>query len=423
VNVKKPKIAFVVQRCGVEVNGGAEALCLAAAQALSRIWDVHIITTCARDYATWEDYYAPGLDSIGNVTVHRFPVDQKRNPRIFDDLSQRIISRLDSADVREQERWMREQGPYSTPLLEHISASADEYDVFFFFTYLYATTYFGLALVREKSVLVPFAHDEWPIWLNFFEPFFERVPRFVFSTPEERAFLHRRFPRASLTGTQIGVGIEYPDEPNPERFRSRYGVTNSYVVYVGRIDESKNCRGLIEYFDHFKERIDREGSDLILLLLGREAMDIPKRPWMRHLGFVDEQTKWDAIAGARALIMPSHLESLSLVLLESWRVGRPVLVNAASEVLVGQCRRAQGGLWFTDRDEFGIGLLHLIYGVGDQLGAAGRAFVAEHYTWEQTVREYEDVRTAMLAHRSADVDGAIGGQVDDAGPLDGVEIS
>ena len=395
MSAAKPKIAFVVQRCGLEVNGGAEALCLSVAQALSRVWDVHVITTCARDYSTWEDFYEPGIEMLGDVTLHRFRVDRKRTTRIFDDLSQQIIGRLDSATEEEQARWMREQGPYSTPLLTYLSASAGEYETFFFFTYLYATTYFGLPLVRDKAVLVPFAHDEWPIWLNFFEPFFANVRRFVFSTPEERAFLHRRFPKAELTGSQIGVGIDFPETPNPRRFTSRYGVSNSYAIYVGRIDESKNCLGLIEYFDYFKENVDREGSDLILLLVGREAMRIPKRPWMRHIGFVDEQTKWDAIAGARALIMPSHLESLSLVLLEAWRVGRPVLVNEASDVLVGQCRRAQGGLWFSNAEEFGVALKTIIYGVGDALGSAGERFVAERYTWEQTVRSYEEVRAAM----------------------------
>ena len=393
----KPKIAFVVQRAGVEVNGGAEALCLAVAQALSSVWDVHLITTCARDYATWEDFYEPGVQMLGNVTVHRFRVDRKRNTRFFDELSERIISRLDSADLVEQERWMREQGPYSTSLLDYIRSSSDEYEAFFFYTYLYATTYFGLPLVRDKAVLVPFAHDEWPIRLNFFEPFFENVKRFVFSTPEELAFLRLRFRRATLTGEQIGVGVDYPAEPNPKRFTNRYGITSSYVVYVGRIDESKNCRRLIEDFDYFKSQVDREGSDLVLLLLGREAMAIPKRPWMRHLGFVDEQTKWDAIAGARALIMPSHLESLSLAVLESWRAGRPVLVNAASDVLVGQCRRSNGGLWYSDREEFAVGLLYFLYGAGDELGAAGAAFVKRHYTWEQTMANYQAVLTGMAA--------------------------
>ena len=32
---RKPKVAFVVQRCGVEVNGGAESLCLQMAQRLA----------------------------------------------------------------------------------------------------------------------------------------------------------------------------------------------------------------------------------------------------------------------------------------------------------------------------------------------------------------------------------------------------
>jgi glycosyltransferase involved in cell wall biosynthesis len=384
----KPKVAFVVQRCGVEVNGGAEALCLSVARAMTTVWDVHIVTTCARDYATWENHYPAGIEIIDGVTVHRFPVDRKRNTRIFDDLSARIINRLDSAGETEQTRWMQEQGPFSTPLLAFLRDNVAEYEAFYFFTYLYATTYFGLPLVEGKAVLVSFAHDEWPIWLNMWESFFERPRHFIFSTPEERDFLRRRFPAATLEGAVVGVGIGLPGQPIPQRFTGRYGITNHYVLYLGRIDEAKNCSALIAYFDHFKRQIDREGSDLILILLGREAMPIPQRPWMRHLGFVDEQTKFDALAGCEALIMPSQLESLSLVLLEAWKVGRPVLVNEASDVLVGQTRRAQGGLWFSDRDEFGVALRTIVYDVGEALGDKGRAFVEANYTWPAVVEAY-----------------------------------
>jgi glycosyltransferase involved in cell wall biosynthesis len=384
----KPKVAFVVQRCGVEVNGGAEALCLAVARAMSAVWDVHVVTSCARDYATWEDYYPPGVEVINGVTVRRFPVDLKRNSRIFDDLSARIINRLDSVDSAEQERWMREQGPYSTPLLTYLRDNIAEFEAFYFFTYLYATTYFGLPIVQDKAVLVSFAHDEWPIWLNMWETFFNRPRHFVFSTPEERDFLKRRFPRAVLEGEVVNVGIDLPTQPVPKRFAGRYGVSNRYALYLGRVDEAKNCRVLIDYFDYFKRNIDREGSDLILVLLGREAMTIPTRPWMRHLGFVDEETKFDALAGCEALIMPSQLESLSLVLLEAWKVGKPVLVNEASDVLVGQCRRAQGGLWFCDRDEFGVALSAIVYEFGAALGRNGRMYVDASYTWPRVIEAY-----------------------------------
>jgi glycosyltransferase involved in cell wall biosynthesis len=81
-------------------------------------------------------------------------------------------------------------------------------------------------------------------------------------------------------------------------------------------------------------------------------MPISSHPDIIALGFVDEQTKWDALAACDLLVMPSPYESLSIVLLEAWAVGKPVLVNGRCEVLVGQCRRAQGGLWYTSKYEF-----------------------------------------------------------------------
>ncbi len=292
---------------------------------------------------------------------------------------------------------MRAQGPYSRKLLHYLESAYDEYEGFFFFTYLYATTYFGLSLVANKAVLVPFAHDEWPLQLGMWEALFAKARRYVFSTPEERAFLRRRFPNLALDGGVIGVGIDPPAKPSAERFIGRFGVRNRYVLYLGRIDEGKNCSLLIEYFQQFKQRFDHEGSDLMLFLIGRAAMPVPQFPWLRHFGFVDEQTKWDAIAGCEVLVMPSHLESLSLVLLESWKIGKPVLTNARSEVLVGQCRRAQGGLWFESADEFGIALRMIVSEVGEQLGRNGRRFVDSDYSWDTVVPAYERVLASLSA--------------------------
>ena len=49
---------------------------------------------------------------------------------------------------------------------------------------------------------------------------------------------------------------------------------------------------------------------------------------------------------ARALVMPSPFESLSMVLLEAWNHGLPALVNARCKVLRGQVQRADGGLYY-----------------------------------------------------------------------------
>jgi glycosyltransferase involved in cell wall biosynthesis len=50
--------------------------------------------------------------------------------------------------------------------------------------------------------------------------------------------------------------------------------------------------------------------------------------------------------------MPSPYESLSMVALEAWALGRPVLASARCDVLVGQCVRSNAGLYYEDAREF-----------------------------------------------------------------------
>ncbi|MEQ8190699.1 MAG: glycosyltransferase family 1 protein, partial [Candidatus Eremiobacterota bacterium] len=160
--MSKPKIAFIVQRCGREVNGGAEAHCLTMACKMKNLWDVEILTTCAVDYITWADYYPEGVENIDGVPVRRFHTDSQRVKEEFDTYSEYIRHNINSVTEEECKKWMNLQGPVSTGLLNYIKANRDTYDRFIFFTYLYCTTYYGLPLVSEKACLVPTAHDEWP---------------------------------------------------------------------------------------------------------------------------------------------------------------------------------------------------------------------------------------------------------------------
>jgi len=73
------KIAFVIQRYGTEVLGGAEHLCRLVAERLSGQHDVEVLTTCARDYITWANEYPEGADRIRGVTVRRFASSQTRD--------------------------------------------------------------------------------------------------------------------------------------------------------------------------------------------------------------------------------------------------------------------------------------------------------------------------------------------------------
>ncbi|BDA75724.1 glycosyl transferase group 1 [Calothrix sp. PCC 7716] len=379
------KVAFVVQRCGLEVNGGAESLCLMIAQKMSKYWDIEILTTCALDYITWKNHYTAGVENIQGVTIRRFPVTQQRDIKAFNRLSDNISPRLQQASIEEQEAWMQAQGPFSLEMITYVKNHQHEYDAFIFFTYLYATTYFILPLVAQKAYLAPLAHNEWTIYMNMWDKFFEKPRGFIFNTLEELNFLKARFPKAKLEGPIAGVGIDVPSTCNPDEFRQKYNINQPFFLYVGRVDPSKGCQELFTYFLNLSKK---ESASTKLVLLGKPAMPIPKHPDIITLGFVDEQTKWDALAACDLLIMPSPYESLSIVLLEAWSIGKAVLVNGKCDVLVGQCRRAQGGVWYTSEDEFQVAIEIINQEVRLQLGRQGKKFVENNYRWHSIEQMY-----------------------------------
>lgn len=381
------RVGFVVQRCGREVNGGAETLCLQVAQRMARSWQTEILTTCALDYETWHNHYPEGTEPVGGTNIRRFRVDGPRNVAQFDKLSSELVSRRDSLSLEEQEEWMRAQGPVSTGLLQYLEKARDSYDAFIFFGYLYATTYFGLPLVKEKAYLAPLGHDEWPVYFNMWDKFFQLPKGFIFQTEEERAFLARRFPSLSLAGPVAGVGIDPPDRIDPGAFRAKYSIDSPFLLYVGRIDASKGCADL---FDWFVAR-SSDGPRYKLVMIGREVLPVPFHKQIIYLGFVPEQEKWNAMAACDWLILPSQYESLSISLLETWAVGRPGIVNGRSEVLRGHCQRSNGGVWYDDWRECEAFIRLMGADTKIRLGGQGRDYVFKNYTWDRIERAYNCV--------------------------------
>ncbi|MBI3070963.1 MAG: glycosyltransferase family 4 protein [Deltaproteobacteria bacterium] len=389
----KPRVAFVVQRCGYAVNGGAERHGLAIAIKMASVWNVDIVTTCATDHLTWANDYPPGDTLLERVTIRRFPVLRPRHMPSFN-LHSRAIKANSGRNTRAaEEAWMRAQGPWSPALLDFLTTHRTAYDAFIFFTYLYATTYFGLPRVADRAFLVPTAHDEWPIHLSIFDDLFARPRGFVFNTIEERDFLRNRFPRVVFDGPIAGVAVSPPRRVDAERFRRRYGITAPFLIYVGRIDPQKGVRSLIDDFARYRESARARGRDIDLVLVGKPFMDLPPTGGVHAIGFVDDQTKWDAIAASSALVMPSPLESLSLACLEAWSLTKPVIVNGACDVLVGQCRRSEGGLWYRDATEFATACDAVLRGKARaaRLGENGRAFTTKTYAWPVIVAAFQDL--------------------------------
>lgn len=378
------KIAFIVQRCGKEVNGGAEVQARLLAEKLHTFVEVEILTTCAKDYYTWKNDYPQGLSIEDDVRIRRFPVDHQRNLTIFNAFSKYINFRKKISKVSrfEEELWMRLQGPVSSALHRYIKDNKDNYDAFVFFTYLYASTYDNLPLVREKAWLFPEAHDEWAINLNIFQTLFSLPRGFFFNSHAEKHFLATRFPTLPFTGPIVGLGIVVPPNISSESFAARHNISKPFLLYIGRIDANKGCDQLIEYYlRHSAEK----SSPYSLVFIGQSGMELPRHEDIHPLGFVDEQTKWEAIQACEWLINPSRFESLSLVLLEAWACARPTLANAECAVLQDQTQRSQGGLTYRNYEEFSSALTDVSEKQKRRFGANGKQFVEENYTWAKIV--------------------------------------
>jgi glycosyltransferase involved in cell wall biosynthesis len=396
------RLGFVVQRYGLEIAGGAEYHCRLIAERLARHARVEVLTTCARDYITWADHYPEGTGDLNGVSVHRFRVARTRDDARYSAatasvlgriacvepgrIDPEVVARTTEGDTR---AWLDEQGPFAPALVDALRVRQAGYDALVFFSYRYWTTWHGLMAASRPTLLVPTAEDDGTYRLPLFPPLFRRASALVFNSPEERAMIESAAGRP-LAGEVVGVGSELPLGLDPEGFRRAHGLDGPFLLYVGRIDRNKGCSELFDFFLRYRRET---GSALRLVLIGRAVLPVPDDPAIVPLGFLPDQAKWDALAASMGLVMPSWLESLSMVTLEAFWAERPVLANARCEVLRGQCRRSNGGLYYATYDEFreALTVLERDADLRRALGRNGRVFFDAHYTWDVIERKYLDL--------------------------------
>ncbi|MCB0035696.1 MAG: glycosyltransferase [Anaerolineales bacterium] len=391
-NRPKPRIALVIQRYGLEVSGGAELHARWLAEHLMEIAHIEVITTCALEYTTWENYYPCGVGEINGVKVHRFAVDEVRDWEAAQQKTGRLL--LNDHTLFDELAWMQEQGPLSTGLLNFIEQSYDQFDLFMFVTYHYAPTFYGLPLVANKAILLPLAHDDPFLRLPVFRPVFHLPQALVYNTPAERKLVEEIMRLAHHKHRTLdivaGTGINEITDASAVRFRHSFGIQEPFILYVGRLSASKNVP---ELFDHFVRYKADYPSELKLVVMGKGEVPVPDHPDILATGFVSEEEKFDGLAAAEFIVVPSKFESLSMLALEAWLMQKPALVNGNCLVLKDQCRRSNGGLYYYNYDEFAavIDYLRTHPTHREVLGRNGRSFVQQHYSWEVILAKYQSL--------------------------------
>jgi glycosyltransferase involved in cell wall biosynthesis len=382
------KLAVVVQRYGADINGGAELHARYVAERLARHADIEVVTTCARDYVTWRNERPAGVEQVNGIPIRRFPVRHERDPYDFGRRSRRVFEETHS--IADEIGWLESEGPASSAMIEYLDQAAANLDFVLLFSYRYYHAWHGARRVHRKAVMVPTAERDAAIGLAMFGPVFRGVRGIMYNSHEERAMIHAAARNEDVPGVVVGIGSDVPPRTDAARFRQTYNIHRPFAIYVGRIDENKGCKELFEFFQRYAASFPR-GLDLVLV--GSAIMPVPQHPRIHHLGFLSDQDKFDAMAASDLLIMPSYFESLSMVALEAWAIGRPVLANGRCDVLKGQCIRSAAGLYYERYEEFAETLYALESNgpLHARLARNGRDYFARHYAWPVIERKYLDM--------------------------------
>ena len=411
------KLAFITPRYGADILTGPEHACRLLAEHISRRHDVDVITTCARHAGAWRNDLAEGPDRVRGVRIRRFPVSQ--SPAA--DLSQATAQLAAEPHGRADELdWVKQSGPWSAGLLDHVKQQQQAYDAVVFFSMSAATTVFGLPLASSRSVLFPYVQLTPALRLGLWADVLAS-PRAIGLVSAAERPLMRRFVRAAVSNEElVGIGIErspqhsYPrhqqdpaddlvDDDGPAAdaeeqesplagrgipFRRRHRLYGSFALYGGRIEPDNGCQEMLDYFDSYAAA---NQDPLSLVLMGVKMMRVAEAPYLLQAGVLPDRERMVAYEAADVTIAPASADLLAESVLESFAVGTPVLASARNAAAVEHCSKANAGLYYENRDEFVecLTLLANNHSLREKLGNNGRRYIEEHYRWDGVVTRLE----------------------------------
>jgi len=376
---RKMRFGVVSPRHGRHSPGGAENHALSLALGLKEAGhDAQILTTCTDSMLNWNNNLPAGVDDDGRITVRRFPIDNT-DVATHHAIGHRINTHQELTWSEETE-WMR-QSIRSTGMEEYIRGNSGEYDWFLFVPYLYGTTFWGSQQAPEKSFIVPCYHRESHAFTRIVNQCAQWSAGIVFNTVSEKRLAETELkihnPAMVVTGSAVDTSVK----GDPARFRDKHGVKGPFLLYVGRLQREKNVPELIDYFRKYSMEREKGPS---LVFVGKGDVDIADDPSAGIMcpGFLEEQDKVDAFAACAAFVLPSVQESFSIVMMEAWAQGKPVIANGRCEAAREHIFSCGGGMLYHDEEEFrqAVDKITGDPALAEEMGRKGRDYVMANFT-------------------------------------------
>ena len=182
----------------------------------------------------------------------------------------------------------------------------------------------------------------------------------------------------------------------------RVGLRSDYLLYLGRIATGKGVPELLSGYAKLRKRLGAITPALVLA--GSDEIGLSPAPGVYVPGPLPDAAKWGALRGASAVVVPSAHESLSLVALEAWACGRPVIANGESPVLAGQTHRSQAAVLYRGPESFAEVAATLLADPTrrSQLGQAGQTFVQNTYGWGHIEDRYQALMRDLILEPAAE---------------------
>ena len=371
------RIAIVAFRFGDDFVGGAESSLRTAAQALNdQGHRVEIFTTCTKSEGIWSNELPEGTSECNGRQVHRFSIDAHDRARHLESV-RRILQPGDGIPQEVEQEYLQ-HSIHSARLMEELHRRAEDFDAVVAGPYLHGLTWDVAREFPERSIVVPCIHDEPFARLRAWPRVYGGVGGIWYHSQEEMRFAEAELGLNHPGGVYIGTWLDTEKSGDASRGRRLVGTDRPYLVYAGRYSDHKNLPTLLEFAQRYS---DANPNRFIFVFMGEGHVSIPNALWARDLGFVDESAKRDVLSGASALVQLSRFESLSLVALESWSQGAPVIADRHCAVLAGHLERCGGGQVIDSYSSFADALEDLWKNPDgwQALGRQGQRYVRENY--------------------------------------------